>query len=167
MNANITGILLGAAMVTSIVIVTRWLLAAEQAEAPKTEKGSRIYGVRNRLKIAGFGIVSIFIVFLVSFRHEDPRSLWLLTIPICFILLGIWLATGSVVTNAQGITKRTFWSSRAIRWEEISGVRYFGRQKYIEVYTPKQKMSIDRRFVAHAGLLDEILRQTKVQLERK
>ena len=138
-------------------------------ESPKTVQNSKIYGVRSRVKIAGFSAAGIFAVISIAFHNEfsDPGGLGLMAIPVGFIFLGIWLATGSVITSDRGITKKTFWSSRTIEWEKISVVRYHERQRYIEVSGGGHKINIDLRFVALRDLLDEILRNTNAQLERK
>jgi hypothetical protein len=157
------------AVVVVIAIVTKLLLGARQGEAPKTIRDSHIYAIRSRVKIAGFGAAAIFIVFSIGFRHElvDPSGPWLMGISVGFIYLGLWLATGSVITSDRGITKKTLWLSRTIEWKKISGVRFYERQKYIEVLGEPHKIHIDLRFVALRDLLDEILGHTNVQLEKK
>jgi uncharacterized membrane protein len=169
-NPQTSGVLWKAAVVAAIVIVTRWLLRAPRVESPpETVQNTQVYAVRSRVKIAGFSIAAVFVVISLAFHHElsDPSGLWLMAIPVGFILLGIWLATGSVITSDRGITKKTIWSSQTVEWEKISGVRYYERQKYIEVSGEGHKINIDLRFVALRNLLDEILRHAKVQLETK
>ena len=169
MNPQASSILWEAATVGAIVVATRWLLGTQPGESFKTLQNYHIYGIRNRVRFAGFGVAGLFIVFTFVFRRDLSQSgdRWLVTIPIVFIFLGIWLATGSVITNSRGITKKTLWASRTIGWVDISGVCFYERQKYIEVRAARQKISIDLRFVALRSLLDEILAHTKAQLERK
>ncbi len=169
MNSQTGGILWEAATVAVIVVLTRWLLAAGQGEAPRIFQDSRMYGVRRRLQIAGFGAAAVFTILAFAFRREfaSRRGIGLIMIPIGFVLLGAWLATGSVITNDQGITKKALFGSRSINWKRISGVCLYERQRYIEVRAGDEKFSIDLRFVAQPDLLDQILRHSKVQLERK
>ncbi len=169
MNPQASNFLWSVATVSLIVGATYWLLRTPPGESPKTIQDLHVYGIRNRVRFAGFGVAGLFIVFTFVFRRDlsQPGDRWLVTIPIVFILLGIWLATGSVATNSQGITKKTLWASRTIAWVDISGVCFYERQKYIEVRTARQKISIDLRFEALTSLLDEILAHTEAQLERK
>jgi len=169
MNPQTSSFLWIVATVVAIVGVTHWLLRMRPGESPKTIQDLHIYGIRNRVRFAGFGVAGLFVVFTIVFRRDlsQPGDRWLVTIPIVFILLGIWLATGSVITNSRGITKKTLWASRTIAWVDISGVCFYERQKYIEVRTARQKISIDLRFVALRSLLDEILAHSKAQLDRK
>jgi hypothetical protein len=106
---------------------------------------------------------------LVGFHQEffERQSLWLTLIPFFFILLGIWLANGSVIISEDEITKKTLWSVRSLRWEKISGIRFYEKQKYIELCGENRKLVVDVRFVALQQLLDEVLRHTQVQVERK
>ena len=169
MNPQTNGILWKTIPVAVIVFVTRWLLEEVRGEEPKIFHDSRVYGVRKRIQIAGFGAAGIFAAVAIAFRREftSPGELWLIMIPISSVLFGIWLATGSVITNDRGITKKAFFASRSIDWDRISGVRLYERQRYIEILAGEDKFSIDLRFVAHPDLLDQILRHSKVQLERK
>jgi hypothetical protein len=169
MNSQTSSFLWSVATALIIVRTTYWLLRTPPGESPKAIQDLHIYGVRNRVRFAGFGVAGLFVVFTFVFRRDLSQSgdRWLVTIPIGFILLGIWLATGTVITNTRGITKKTLWASRTIAWVDISGVRFYERQKYVEVRTARQKISIDLRFVALRRLLDEILAHTKAQLERK
>jgi hypothetical protein len=56
---------------------------------------------------------------------------------------------------------------QTLPWQEISGIRFYERQKYIELRGEKRKLTIDMRFVALGQLLDEIVHYTKLQVERK
>lgn len=169
MNSQTGGILWEATTVAVIVVLTRWLLGEGQREQPRVFQDLRVYGVRRRLQIAGYGAVAVFAILAIAFHNEftSRGGLWLLMIPIGFGLLGIWVATGLVITNDREITKKGFFVSRSIAWERISGVCLYERQRYIEVRAENEKLSIDRRFVAHQDLLDEIHRHSPVQLEKK
>jgi len=149
--------------------LTRWLIETKQDEIPKAFQDSHIYGIRIRIQIAGFGVTGLFLLLIVAFRHElaEPRGLWLLAIPVCFMVLGLWLATGTVITSDRGITQKSLWSSRTIGWDEVSSVRFYERQKYIEVRGNHMKINVDLRFVALTQLLKDILGHTKVHLETK
>jgi hypothetical protein len=114
-------------------------------------------------------VVAVFAILAIAFRREfsSRGGIWLIMISIGFVLLGTWLATGSVTTNDRGIAKKAFFVSRSIDWDRISGVRFYERQRYIEVVASDEKLSIDLRFVAQQDLLDQILRHSQIQLERK
>lgn len=117
----------------------------------------------------GFGTAGLFTAVLISFHQEffDRRSLWLISIPFFFILSGIWLANGTVIIGNDEIVKKTFWSARSLRWAEISSIRFYETQKCIELRGENRKLVVDVRFVALQQLLDEVLRRTQVQVERK
>jgi hypothetical protein len=157
------------ATVVLIVIVTRWLLDGKEIGIPKTVEDKHVFGIRPRIKILGFGTASLFTAVLIGFHQEffELRRLWLIAIPVFFILVGIWLASGSVTTSGSGIVKKTLWSAQTLPWREISSVRFYERQKYIALRGEKQKLTIDVRFVALGQLLDEIAHHTEVQVERK
>ncbi len=169
MNSQTGGILWEAITIGVIVFLTRWLLKEERGEEPTISRSSRVYGVRKRIQIAGFGVVAVFAILAIAFRREfaSRGGIWLIMISIGFVLLGTWLATGSVTTNDRGIAKKAFFVSRSIDWDRISGVRFYERQRYIEVVASDEKLSIDLRFVAQQDLLDQILRHSQIQLERK
>jgi len=169
MSPQISSIVWKTATVVLIVIVTRWLLEEKDVETAKTIGDKHVYGIRRRIKITGFGTASLFIAVLIGFHQEffNPRSLGLVAIPLFFILVAIWLANGSVITTGNGIVKKTIWSTQTLPWQEISSIRFYERQKYIELHSENRKLTIDARFVALGKLLDEIVQYTKVQVERK
>jgi hypothetical protein len=169
MSPQISSIVWKTATVVLIVIVTRWLLNGKEVETAKTIGDKHVYGIRRRIKIMGVGTASLFVAVLIGFHQEffNPRSLWLIAIPSFFILAAIWLANGSVTTSGGGIVKKTLWSTQTLPWQEISSVRFYERQKYIELRGENRKLTIDVRFVALGQLLDEIAHHAEVQVERK
>jgi hypothetical protein len=169
MSPQIISIVWKTATVVLIVVATRWLLNGKDVETAKTIGDTHVYGIRRRIKVMGFGTASLFIAVLIGFHQEffNPRSLWLIAIPSFFILAAIWLANGSVITTEDGIVKRTLWSAQTLPWQEISSIRFYERQKYIELLGENRKLTIDVRFVALEQLLDEIVHHTKAQVERK
>jgi hypothetical protein len=154
--------------VAVIVFATQSLLRGNARETAKTIEGKLVFGIRRQIKIVGFGTAGLFTAVLIGFHKEffDRRSFGLISIPFFFILLGVWLANGSVIVSEDEITKKTLWSVRSLRWEEISGIRFYEKQKYIELRGEDRKLVIDVRFVALQQLLDEVLRHSKVQVER-
>jgi hypothetical protein len=81
---------------------------------------------------------------------------------VAFILGSFWLASGSVTTNATGITKRVLWRSHFFRWADITELRmYKKRGDALELRAGSQTMIIDSRFVAFQHLLNEIERHTQ------
>lgn len=155
--------------VAAIAFATQWLLGGNGRETAKTIEGKLVFGIRRRIKIVAFGTAGLFTAMLIGFHQEffDRRSLWLTSIPCFFILFSIWLANGSVIISEDEIVKKTLWSARSLRWEEISGIRFCEKQKYIELRGENRTLVVDVRLVALQQLLDEVLRHSKVQVERK
>ena len=169
MNPEASRIVWETAIVVLIVAVTRWLLDGKGVKTRKTIDSTHVYGVKRRVKITGFAGAGLFALLLVAFLRESfsPRGLWLDAIPLFFILLGIWLAIGSVTTNESGIAKKTLWSTRALQWNEVSAIRFYERQNYIELRGKNRKLTVDVRFIALKQLLDDIVSHTKLQVETK
>ena len=75
--------------------------------------------------------------------------------------MGLWLASGSVITDQAGLTKRVLWYSHSFRWSEITEIRLPKKQAGgIELRAGSRKLLIDFRFNALRHLLDEIERHT-------
>ena len=90
MNPQASSILWEAATVGAIVVATRWLLGTQPGESFKTLQNYHIYGIRNRVRFAGFGVAGLFIVFTFVFRRDLSQSgdRWLVTFQIVFIFPG-------------------------------------------------------------------------------
>ncbi len=88
----------------------------------------------------------------------------LISMAVAFILESFWLASGSVSTNANGITKRVLWRSHFLRWADITEVRmHKKRGDAIELRAGSQIIMIDSRFAAFQHLLNEVERHTQLQ----
>jgi hypothetical protein len=99
-------------------------------------------------------------------RHQLPAaSGWFLVMFFVVLALsGFWLASGSVITNANGITKRTFWRSCSLRWADITGVHLARKDGgAIEVSAGTRKLVVDSRFSGFQHLLAEIEEHIKLK----
>ncbi len=165
MELNPSRFVLGAFEVATVVFAVRLLLNAKGTQLPRTRGNAYIYGVKCQMRAIGSMGSLVFLSILVAFRHEwtDGSGHWLVWIPVALIFLGLGIATGSVTTDENGITKKTFGLSRSVRWEEITEIRFYTEQSYLEVFASPRKISIDLRFVAIQNLLDQIVARTKLQ----
>lgn len=157
--------ILGVSEVTAVVFVVRWLLNAKETQFPQIRGNTHIYGIKWQMRVIGCTGSLVFLVIIIAFRHDWAigSGRWLVWIPIALIFLGVGIATGSVATDENGITKKTFGFSRSIRWVEITEIRFHPKQNYLEVFASPRKLSIDLRFVAIQKLLDEVATRTNLQ----
>lgn len=155
-----------AAAVALIVITTGWLFRARGAALPRARDSTNIYGIKWQWRAVGLAGGAFWI--LVSIwswhdRHLPPDGV-LIGITVVFLTIGIWLATGSVITTEDGISKRVLWSSRSFRWKDITEVRLRKKQGgAIELRAGSRKLLIDSRFIALHELLREIEDRTRLQ----
>jgi hypothetical protein len=88
----------------------------------------------------------------------------IIALTLIFVVVGIWIASGSVTTNQIGITKKGLLHSRAFTWGEITEIRLRKKQGgAIEVRAGSQKLIIDSRIIAFHHLLSEIEGYTHLQ----
>jgi len=106
-----------------------------------------------------------FVVVSIWSWHDLHRPEWvLIAISVTFVILGLWLASGSVTTNQTGITKTVLWRSRSLQWGDITEIRLHKKQGgAIELRSGVQKLVIDSRFDAFQHLLDDIETRTQLQ----
>jgi hypothetical protein len=151
--------------VAAVVFAARWLLNANATQFPQTRGNTHIYGIKWQMRVIGCTGSLVFLVIIIAFRHDwvIGGGRWLVWIPISLIFLGVGIATGSVATDENGITKKTVGFSRSIRWGEITEIRFHPKQSHLEVFAGPRKLSIDLRFVAIQKLLDEIATRTNLQ----
>lgn len=149
------------AVVGTIVIATRWLLGAAGTQTPRARGGTLVYGIKWQMRVAGISIASLMVGVLVAFRDDPDRMSLLVFVPV--VLVGVWLATGSVTTDDTGLTKKTFWLAQSVSWNEITAIRFYPKQQYIQVRANSRELTVDLRFVAVKQLLDEIVKRTKIE----
>ena len=153
------------ATVALIAIATRWVSGAKGSQLPKTRDGASVYGVKWQWRALGFAGGVFAIVMSVWSWHDLHRPGWgLIAISVTFLILSLWLASGSVTTNQSGITKRGLWYSRSFQWKEITEIRLHKKQGgATELRSGSQKLIIDSRFDAFQHLLNEIENRTQLQ----
>jgi hypothetical protein len=164
--ADSLDVIRGVATVALIVYATRWLSTAKGAQVPRTRDKANVYDMK--WQIRAVGLVGAFgcAAWLIASRYDSfaARNRFLLLIPAVFLLLCLWFAIGSVTTDQSGITKKSLWRSRSLRWDEITEVQLHKRDGgAIELHAGLRKLIIDSRFVATTYLLDEIVDRTKLQ----
>jgi len=153
------------ASVTLIVIATRWLFAAKGAQFPRTRDGTSVYGIKWQWRAVGLSGGLFAVVVSVWSWHDLHRPQWgMIALAVAFVILGIWLASGSVTTNGTGITKTALGRSRAFQWRDITEIRLHTKHGgAIELRAGERKLVIDSRFVAFPHLLSEVEDQTQLQ----
>ncbi len=162
---NSASFILQVAIVALIVIATRWLFGAKGAQLPRTRDGTSIYGIKRQWRAVGLAGGVFAIVLSMWSWHDMHRPEWvLIAISVTFVILALWLASGSVTTNQTGITKRVLWYSRSFQWKDITEIRVHKKQGVaIELRSGSQKLVIDSRFDAFQHLLNEIEDRTQLQ----
>jgi hypothetical protein len=151
------------ATVALIVVATRWVSGSEGSLLPNTRDGSSIYGIKWQWRAVGFTCASFAAAIAIWSWYDLNRPEWrLIVISAIFVLIGSWVASGSVITNQSGITKRLLWYSRCFQWEDIAEVRLHKKQGgAIELRSGPRKLVIDSRFNAFQHLLREIEDRTQ------
>jgi hypothetical protein len=156
------------AMTTVIltVLVIRGVSGAKGAELPRTDDGNNIYGIKWQWRALGLASAAFWVIASIwswHDRHSRPDGV-LITLTTVFVMIGVWLASGSVRTNRNGITKRTLWRSRFFQWDDITEIRLHEKQGgAIELRSGPQKLIVDSRFVASQHLLKEIENHTHLR----
>jgi hypothetical protein len=153
------------ATVALIAIATRWVSSAEGSQLPKARDGASLYGIKWQWRAVGFAGGILAVVMSVWSWHDLHRPDWgLIAISVTFLILSIWLASGSVTTNQNGITKNGLWYSRFFQWQEIAEIRLHKKQGgAIELRSGGRKLIIDSRFNAFQHLLNDIEAHTQLQ----
>lgn len=165
MGSSFLSIVGSIATVALIAIATRWVSSAKGSQLPKTRDGASVYGIKWQWRAVGFAGGLFAVVMSVWSWHDLHRPEWgLIAISVTFLIISLWLASGSVTTNQSGITKRGLWYSRSFHWKEIKEVRLHKRQGgAIELRSGAGKLIIDSRFNAFQHLLNEIEDRTQLQ----
>jgi hypothetical protein len=152
-----------AVTVALIVALTRWLSDVKGASLPTIRDGISRYQIKWQWRALSVVVVSFWSgVVIWSWHGLLHPDMVLVSMAVAFILGSFWLASGSVSTNVNGITKRVLWRSHFFRWADITEVRMYKKQgDALELRAGSQKMIIDSRFVAFQHLLNEIERHTQ------
>src|SRR5580698_2944940 len=153
------------ATVALIAIATRWLSGAKGSQLPKIRDGASVYGIKWQWRAIGFAGGLFAVVMSVWSWHDLHRPEWgLIAVSATVLILSLWLASGSLTTNQNGITKRGLWYSRSFQWKEITEIRLHDKQGgAIELRSGARKVIIDSRFDASRYLLNEIEDRTQLQ----
>jgi hypothetical protein len=151
--------------VVVIVVATRWVLQAKGAELPQARNSANVYGIKRQWRAVGVASAIFWLVLTIwEMRdlHSRPDGV-MFAMTVVFVALGIWIASGLVITDETGISKRTLGRSRLIRWNEITEIRLHPKQGgAIELRAGPEKLVIDSRFVAFDHLLHEIESHTRL-----
>ncbi len=148
-----------ATTVALIIIATRWLSGATGDPLPKIVGGSRLYKIKWQWRAVGLGGAPFYAALAFEARHELTSIFgWAVLIFLSALALsGLWLASGSVTTNQDGITRTTLCYSRSLRWNEITGVRLLKKDgEAIELRAGSKKLIVDSRIGAFHHLQKEI-----------
>jgi hypothetical protein len=153
------------ATVTLIVVAIRWIYGAKGADFPKSHDGVSVYGIKWPWRAIGFAGGTFWIVLSIWSSHDRRSPYWaFIIISLVFVSMGLWIASGVVLTDQSGITKKVFWYSQSFRWGDITELRLHTKQGgAIELRAGPRKIVIDSRFIAFRHLLDEIESQTKLK----
>lgn len=148
----------------------RWLFSVKGPSAPRTSDGVSRYHIKWQCRTVGFigGIFPIAIsIWAWRDSHVKPDTLWMILM-VVFIAMAFWMASGSVTTDQAGIAKRTLWSSRTFKWEEVTDIRFDKRDiGAIEIRSGSRKIVIDTRFEAFQYLVGEVENHTQLQIQLK
>ncbi|MGB9073105.1 MAG: hypothetical protein WCC22_10600 [Terriglobales bacterium] len=169
MNSDLIEVVVGGATVALIVVATRWLFNSKGAQNPTSRNGANIYGLRWQIRVVSYMAAAFFLFLSIEgFLQDSHLARW--TIDLLFVGLAIaslWFGSGVVVTDQNGITKKSLWKSQLLRWDEISHIQAHKRDAgAIELRAGSRKLIVDSRFVAAACLLREIKDRTNLPVAR-
>jgi hypothetical protein len=157
----------GVATVALIASATRWLSNFKGADLPQTRDSTSLYRLAWPWRAVGITSVA-FSMILLGWESFDARShpdRAFVVIATLFAALGVWLASGVVMTNSTGITKKVLWYRRTFVWNQITEIRQLKSrgEKAIELRSGPDKLVIDFRYNAFQHLLREIEERTGLQ----
>ncbi len=110
MGSSFLSVVGSIATVALIVVATRWVSSAKGSQLPKTRDGASVYGIKWQWGAVGFAGGFFAVVMSVLSWHDLHRPEWsLIAVSVIFLMLSLWLASGSVTTNQSGITKSSLW----------------------------------------------------------
>ena len=146
-------------VVASIVGAVDWVLTTDRKSAPTVRGERTLYTVSRRIHVTTLISAAICAVLAVSY-YQNGNSVkeWLLTCVFgSFAVLGVYISTGSVTTDKNGVTKKVFWHTTGMKWTEITEVLLLQRDGgAIRLKAGTRKLTVDMRFVGRDHLLEEI-----------
>jgi hypothetical protein len=153
------------ATVALIAIATHWLFKAKGAQLPRAaDDGTSVYGIKWQFRALGLAAVVFSLVVSVWAWHDLHRpDRVMIAISATFVAIGLWLASGSVITSETGITKKVLWHRQSFRWSDITALRLHTKQGgAIELRAGSRKLVIDSRFDAFQHLRGDIENKTQL-----
>lgn len=169
MKSDLIEVIVGAATVALIATATRWLFNAKGDQKPTFRNGAHVYGLKRQIRVVSYVAAALSLLFAIERVRQDLRSMRL-TIDLLFAgaaVACVWFGSGAVLTDQNGITKKSLWKSQVLRWEEISQVQVHKRDAgAIELRTGSRTLIVDSRFVAPASLLREIEDRTNAPVAK-
>lgn len=162
MKESFVSIVGSIATVALIVIATRWLSSAKGAEFPKTRDSTHIYEIKWQWRAVGFvgGLFGIVICVWSWYDLHSPDG-FLIAIAVIFVIAGLWLASGSIITDEAGVTKTVFFHSRSLAWKGIDEVRVHKKHGgAVELRSASRSLVIDSRLNAFQYFLKEVEERT-------
>lgn len=159
------------ATVALIAVLIRRLFGASGKDLPRSRGNTHAYGVKWQIRLLGYAS-AVFCAFLLVINAQEDwasPSRWIfLLIFLLLVLAGLFLASGLVITDVDGITKKVLLWSRSIRWDEVTEVRLHSKRGVaIELRAGPRKLVVDSRFVALQHLLREVESRTALELGEK
>ncbi len=164
MKSLVVDAIVNVAAIAVIVAVTNWLLVSKGASTPIMRGKTRVYSVKRPVRLVGLCVALVFALAAVHFWNEvhGPAELIMLSVIVAFAFLGVWMTIGLVITNEEGIRKRTLWLSPLIRWHDVTEVVFYRKQGTIKIRAKSRELTLDSRFIARDCLLREIADRSKV-----
>ena len=169
MKSDLIEVIVGAATVALIATATRWLFRPRGDQKPSFRNGAHVYGLKWEIRMVSYAAALLFLVIGIEGVRQDLRSSrWTIDLLCAGAAAAcLWFASGVVLTDQIGITKKSLWKSQVLRWEEISQVQIHKRDAgAIELRAGSRRLIVDSRFVASASLLREIEDRTNAPVAR-
>ena len=113
------------ALVATIVIATRWLFNARGAKLPTTRDGSNLYRVKAQWRAVGIGTAVFSAALAIASLWNLPSASGWVSLALFAPLAvgGVWIASGSIVTDRIGISRKVLWHSSSFRWDDVTELR--------------------------------------------
>ena len=159
-------VMLQATTIALFVGAMHWVLEAKGRLLPKINGDGNFYDLKWQWRAVGAAGGLLFVAMAIWGWSSLPanRHGAAVVVTMLFVLDGLWLATGSVTTDHEGITKRGLWGSRSLAWSEIAEIRVHQNQRgTIELRARSQQLRIDHRINAFQHLLNEIENRTHLR----
>jgi hypothetical protein len=147
------------------VYFVRFVLSIPKEESPQVRDDTLHFHTRWRVRLVGLIATVMSAVGFLGSRSLifEERNYVLAAVPVLFLILGMWVASGVVTLDSAGITRKVLGFVRSFRWEEITEIEFFQRHHAIRLRAGSHKMTIGGAYVAPRKLLDEITRRTGLE----